>query len=113
MLHFSDQEFARRRAATTQAMEAEGFDALLLFAPESQYWLTGYDTFGYCHFQCLIWDGSRAVLLTRSADLRQAQLTSNIEEIRIWRDRSGADPTDDVAALLAELGLAGSGTATG
>ena len=107
MLHFSDQEFARRRAATTQAMEAEGFDALLLFAPESQYWLTGYDTFGYCFFQCLIWDGSRAVLLTRSADLRQAQLTSNIEEIRIWRDRSGADPTDDVAALLAEMGLAG------
>ena len=107
MLHFSDTEFARRRAATTQAMQQAGLDALLLFAPESHYWLTGYDTFGYCHFQCLIWDGTRAVLLTRSADLQQAQLTSNIEDIRIWRDRAGFDPTDDLASLLTELGLAG------
>jgi hypothetical protein len=31
-------------------------------------------------------------LLTRSADLRQARLTSVIEDIRIWTDREGADP---------------------
>ncbi|MEM7615904.1 MAG: aminopeptidase P family N-terminal domain-containing protein, partial [Pseudomonadota bacterium] len=88
-------------------MEAAGLDALLLFAPESQYWLTGYDTFGYCFFQCLIWDGERSVLLTRSPDLRQAQLTSNIEDIRIWKDGADVDPTRDLAALVAELGLSG------
>lgn len=106
MLHFTDTEFTRRRTATNAAMEAAGLDALLLFAPESQYWLTGFDTFGYCFFQCLIWDGTRAVLLTRSADLRQAQLTSNIPDIRVWMDRADANPAQDLAALLAELGLA-------
>ena len=50
---------------------------MLLFAQESMYWLTGYDTFGFCFFQCLVVkaDGSM-VLLTRSADLRQARQTS-------------------------------------
>ena len=69
-------------------MEAEKLDAMLLFAQESMYWLTGYDTFGFCFFQCLVVtaDG-RKVLLTRSADERQAKHTSNIEDIRIWIDR--------------------------
>ncbi|MEM8788586.1 MAG: Xaa-Pro peptidase family protein [Pseudomonadota bacterium] len=107
MLHFDDTEFARRRAALAAAMETAGLDALLLFAPESQYWLTGYDTFGYCFFQCLIWDGTRGVLLTRSADLRQAQLTSNIGDIRVWTDHADANPARDLAALLGDLGLAG------
>ena len=107
MLHFADAEFSRRRTATTQAMRDAGLDALLLFAPESQYWLTGFDSFGYCFFQCLIWDGTRATLLTRSADLRQAELTSNIEDIHIWRDAADAEPAQDLAHLLSDLGLAG------
>ncbi len=107
MLHFTDTEFARRRQATTHAMQDAGLDALLLFAPESQYWLTGFDTFGYCFFQCLIWDGQTTTLLTRSADLRQAQLTSNIADIHIWRDAADANPAQDLARLLADLGLAG------
>lgn len=107
MLHFSDGEFARRRAAVTREMEARGLDALLLFAPESHYWLTGYDTFGYCFFQCLVWDGGEPVLLTRSADLRQAQLTSNIRDIRIWKDAAGANPAEDLMAILSDRGLLG------
>ncbi len=40
----------------------------------AMYWLTGYDTFGFCFFQSLVRgaDGQLA-LLTRSADLGQAQ----------------------------------------
>ena len=84
-----------------------GLDGMLVFAQESQYWLTGYDTFGFCFFQCLVIGGPEPVLLTRSADLRQAELTSNIKDVRIWKDRRGADPAEDLAALLRELGLAG------
>ncbi len=105
MLHVTTDEFDHRLARTREEMARRGLDALLLFAPESHYWLTGYDTFGFCFFQCLVvWEGA-PVLLTRSADLRQAQLTSTIEDIRVWRDRAGADPAEDLAALLADLGL--------
>ena len=54
-----------------------GLAALLLFRQESMYWLTGYDTFGYVHFQAMVLtaDG-RTVLLTRSADRLQARFTS-------------------------------------
>jgi Xaa-Pro dipeptidase len=107
MLHFTREEFDARMAQTRAEMARRGLDALLLFAPESQYWLTGYDTFGYCFFQCLVVSDRDPVLLTRSADLRQAQLTSTVRDIRIWTDRAGADPTEDLVALLGDLGLAG------
>ena len=32
----------------------ERLDGLLMFQQESMYWLTGYDTFGFCFFQCLV-----------------------------------------------------------
>ena len=53
-LHFTREEFAERRRRALEAMAAHGLDALLLFKQESMYWLTGYDTFGYCFFQCLV-----------------------------------------------------------
>ena len=105
MLHFEPEEFDQRMARTREAMARRGLDVLLLFAPESQYWLTGYDTFGYCFFQCLVVSDREPVLLTRSADLRQAELTSIIKDIRIWRDQADADPPQDLAKLLKELNL--------
>ena len=107
MLHFTRDEFAARIAKTRAGMEARGLDAVLLFAPESQFWLTGYDTFGYCFFQCLVLSADKLALLTRSPDLRQAQLTSIVEDIRIWRDHAKADPTQDLVDMLGDLGLAG------
>ncbi len=107
MLHFTADEYADRRARLRAEMAARDLDVMLLFAPESQYWATGYDTFGYCFFQCLVIDHAGEALLTRSADLRQAQLTSTITNIRIWKDQAGADPTADLADLLAARGLAG------
>jgi Xaa-Pro dipeptidase len=107
-LHFSPDEFARRKAALQVAMAEAKLDGLLLFQQESMYWLTGYDTFGFCFFQCLVVtaDG-RMALLTRSADLRQAEQTSTVEDIRIWKDSAGADPARDLKALAADLGLGG------
>ena len=83
-------------------------DALLLFAQESMYWLTGYDTFGFCFFQSLVVkaDGSM-YLLTRSADLRQAKHTSTIDNVIIWADRDNANPTIDLRNLLNDLDLLG------
>jgi Xaa-Pro dipeptidase len=107
-LHFTREEFASRLELVKARMKEEKLDALLLFAQESMYWLTGYDTFGFCFFQTLIVkaDG-QMVLLTRSADLRQAKLTSVIEDIRIWVDRLNADPAIDLKNLLMDLDLLG------
>jgi Xaa-Pro dipeptidase len=107
-LHFERGEYADRLSKLTARMQAEKLDALLLFAQESMYWLTGYDTFGYCFFQTLIVkaDGSMT-LLTRSADLRQARHTSVIENIVVWVDRVNADPTLDLKNLLSDMDLLG------
>jgi Xaa-Pro dipeptidase len=107
-LHFTQDEYAARLASLTAKMREEKLDALLLFAQESMYWLTGYDTFGYCFFQTLVvTSDGQMVLLTRSADLRQARHTSNIERIQVWVDRVNADPTMDLKNLLSELDLLG------
>jgi Xaa-Pro dipeptidase len=87
-------------------MKEQNLDALLMFRQESMYWLTGYDTFGYVFFQTLVLDQKgNIVLLTRAPDLRQAQNTSNIQDIRIWVDKDGINPTDDLKIILDELDL--------
>jgi Xaa-Pro dipeptidase len=107
-LHFSATEFAKRMERLQAAMDERKLDCMLLFAQESMYWLTGYDTFGFCFFQCLVVKRSgEMVLLTRAPDLRQARHTSNIENVVIWTDREGADPTVDLHKLLGELDLVG------
>ena len=89
-------------------MKEQNIDALVMFRQESMYWLTGYDTFGYVFFQTLILDQKgNIVLLTRAPDLRQAQNTSNIKDIRIWIDKDGSNPTDDLKIILNELNFKG------
>ncbi|PWE52644.1 Xaa-Pro dipeptidase [Metarhizobium album] len=107
-LHFERAEYTARLERLTEKMREEKLDAVLLFAQESMYWLTGYDTFGYCFFQSLVVkaDGSM-VLITRSADLRQARHTSTIDNIVVWVDRLNADPTMDLKNLLSEMDLLG------
>lgn len=80
-----------------------------MFKQESLYYLTGFDTFGYCFFQCLyLGTDGRMTLLTRAPDLRQARHTSVIEDIRIWVDRAGIDPAVELRAILEEHGCRGS-----
>ncbi|SDO83069.1 Xaa-Pro dipeptidase [Phyllobacterium sp. YR620] len=107
-LHFEPEEFAARRDRLMIVMAEQKLDAVLLFAQESMYWLTGYDTFGFCFFQCLVMkaDGSH-VLMTRSADLRQARQTSNIENVVVWADRENANPAADLREILNDLDLLG------
>ncbi|WP_075221100.1 M24 family metallopeptidase [Acuticoccus yangtzensis] len=107
-LHFSRDEYDARMDRLQAEMAENKLDAMLLFAQESMYWLTGYDTFGFVFFQCLIVTKERRMaLLTRSADLRQARQTSIIDEIVIWTDRAGADPAKALKDHLFEMDLLG------
>ncbi len=107
-LHFDRSEYSARIERATAELAAKGLDGLLMFHQESMYYLTGYDTFGFCFFQCLYLDGDGNVsLLTRAPDLRQAQQTSIIEDIRIWTDEAGAQPAEQLKDMLASLGVKG------
>jgi Xaa-Pro dipeptidase len=107
-LHFSREELAARRAASIAAMQKRGLDGLLMFRQESMFYLTGYDTFGYVYFQCLyLGADGRVMLLTRAPDLRQAQHTSDIADIRIWVDGPEASPATELREILRGFGCAG------
>jgi Xaa-Pro dipeptidase len=107
-LHFSRAELEERRDRAVAELQRRGLRALLMFRQESMYWLTGYDTFGYVYFQCLVLtDDGRLALLTRAPDRLQARFTSIISDVRIWVDGADADPARELRALLQELGAAG------
>ena len=105
-IHFTKEEFTERKSKTIQELKKQDLDALLMFRQESMYWLTGYDTMGFVFFQCLILTTKGdVVLLTRAPDLRRAQNTSIIDDIRIWIDKDKSNPTNELKNILLELGL--------
>lgn len=107
-LHFSESELAGRRERAIALMQSRGLDGLLIFRQESMYYLTGYDTFGYVYFQCLyLGADGRTMLLTRAPDLRQAQNTSDIKDIRVWLDAPNANAAEELCTYLGSFGLAG------
>lgn len=108
-IHFDDTEFAARQTQASAAIRDAGLDALLMFAPESQYWVSGYDTFGFAMFQCLILTTAGELhLLTRLPDLRQALHTSTLDrdQIHVWTQIEGANPAESLNSLLSDLGVA-------
>ena len=105
-VHFALEEFENRKLKVINELKKQNLSALLMFRQESMYWLTGYDTFGYVYFQCLVLTVTGdLVLLTRAPDLRQAQNTSIIKDIRIWVDKDKAEPSEDLKNILSELKL--------
>ena len=108
-LPFTREEHMARLARLRAELAQRGVDAMLVFAQESHFWLTGFDTGGYGFFQCAVVtaDDRPVVLLTRRPDLIQAQQTSTIEDIRIWWDADDANPARDLKEILEELGLKG------
>src|SRR5215207_10994661 len=103
-LHFERREYNERIGKVTSALAQQGLDGLLMFNQESMYYLTGYDTFGFCFFQCLyLGTDGRLALLTRLPDLQQARHTSIIEDIRVWTDQARANPAADLKEMILDL----------
>lgn len=108
-LQFDRTEYERRISAARTRLQRKSLDALLVFAPESLYYLTGFDSTGFVYFQfaLLTADERPLVLLTRRPDLLQARKTSIIEDVRIWYDTVDSDPSKDLQDILREHGLRG------
>jgi len=101
--HFSRAEFQARTQRVLAAVRAAGLDGLLCFNQASRYYLTGYDSFGFVLFECLyVRADGKMVLLTRPTDVPAARHTSNIEDVRVWRD--GEDPVAHLRGIVAKLG---------
>ena len=89
---FSRDEYRTRVERAAAALADRDLDGILLFAPESHYYLCGYDTFGFAMLQCLILKADGDLhLFTRAPDLRQAQQTSTLDDdrIHIWAGSRG------------------------
>ena len=108
-LRFTVAEHADRLGRIRAGLAERGLDALLVFAQESHYWLTGFDTSGYVFFQAgvVTTDVRPTVLLTRRPDLAQARDASLYDDIRIWLNAEDANPAHDLRAILEEQGLRG------
>lgn len=108
-LRFEAAEHADRLARTRGELRRRGLAALLVFAQESHFYLTGFDTAGYVFFQVGIVTANErpTVLLTRRPDLRQAEVASLYDDVRVWLNAEGVDPALELKAILQELGCAG------
>tara|TARA_B100000780_G_C20794964_1_gene315688 strand:- start:119 stop:364 length:246 start_codon:yes stop_codon:yes gene_type:complete len=69
-----------------------------MYAPESYYWICGYDTFGFAMFQCLIlgadgqFDNGQAVVTAFNQILENAMGSSLICSISdLQKDKSTAE----------------------
>lgn len=107
-LHFDVHELAARRERLSTRLREQDLAGILLFKPESQYYLTGYDSTGFLVFQCLVMSADgRLTLLTRVPDLAQAEYSSMLTDVRVWRDAADANPMLDLREILREHGLLG------
>ncbi|MBI3979278.1 MAG: aminopeptidase P family protein [Chloroflexi bacterium] len=105
---FSDAEYARRLERTRRIMAERGIDVLLLYAPESMNYLTGYDSFGYFAYQCLIVPiEGELTIQVRKPDVALAQDTSNVRDVRVWLDSQKQNPPLETRWILEERGLLG------
>jgi Xaa-Pro dipeptidase len=103
MAHFTNAEFKSRQKKTIQELERRGLHGLLMFKQESMYYLTGYETFGYCFFQAmyLSTDG-KMFLLTRWPDAILARKITVLKDkdIHVWTNLPDANPSLDLKRLL-------------
>ncbi|MGH3038896.1 MAG: M24 family metallopeptidase, partial [Gaiellaceae bacterium] len=103
---FSPQELSARHAEVGRRLAAEGLDACVVLAPETQLWLCGLDSFisGVLP-QALVLaadEGVNPVLVVWDADVPLARATSAIEDIRPYRFGVD-DPAAAFAAVVREL----------
>ena len=106
-IHFAREEFETRIAEARALLSKRGLAALLIFAPESHYYLTGFDTTGFVYFQCgiLTAEDTAITVLTRRPDQQQARDRSILTDIRVWYDAKNANPARELKAILEEKHL--------
>ncbi len=107
-IHFSREEFAERQQKTRTRLQELGLDGILLFKIEDMYWLSGYESDGFCIFGCMFIGSDGALsLVARPADLANATYSSICEDIRTSPDGADSTRSGHIKEMLASLGMQG------
>jgi Xaa-Pro dipeptidase len=99
--------YRARIAAVVKRLGDRGLDALVVNAPDSINYLTGFDSLGFLWYQALLVSPklTRPVFLTRTSELPCVNELSTIEDA-IYYDIAKEDPIRLVANAVADAGLA-------
>ncbi|PKA45057.1 Xaa-Pro aminopeptidase [Rhizobium sullae] len=101
---FPKDEFKARQARARAAINAAGYDALIVTTPENIYWLTGRQTAGYFAFQALIMpEEGEPTLLVRQLELVGSIANTWLDDIAVYQD--GEEPASLLVQLLRERGI--------
>ena len=107
-IHFSLEEFEQRQMRVRRYMEAHHLDGVLLFKIEDIYWLTGYDSDGFCIFGCsFIGVNGELTQLARPADMGNANYSSICEDIREAPDAEHISRAQQIKDMLHSLCMQG------
>ena len=106
--HFSREEFSQRQQKTRKHLQKLELDGLLLFKIEDMYWLTGYESDGFCIFGSMF-IGTEGTLthLARPADLGNLSYSSICEDVRISPDTEDSTRAEHIKDMLRSLGMEG------
>jgi len=106
--HFSREEFSQRQQKTRKHLQKLELDGLLLFKIEDMYWLTGYESDGFCIFGSMfIGTDGTLTHLARPADLGNLSYSSICEDVRISPDTENSTRAEHIKDMLRSLGMEG------
>ncbi len=106
--HFSREEFSQRQQKTRKYLQKLELDGLLLFKIEDMYWLTGYESDGFCIFGSMfIGTDGTLTHLARPADLGNLSYSSICEDVRISPDTENSTRAEHIKDMLRSLGMEG------
>ena len=107
-IHFSREEFSSRQNRTRKLLQELELDGLLIFKIEDMYWLTGYESDGFCIFGTMFIGTDGALThLARPADLGNLSYSSICEDIRISPDTEGSTRAEHIKDMLRSLSMEG------
>ena len=107
-IHFSREEFSQRQQKTREQLQKLELDGILLFKIEDMYWLTGYESDGFCIFGCMFIGTEGALThLARPADLANLSYSSICEDVRISPDTEDSSRAKHIKDMLRSLGMEG------
>ena len=106
--HFSREEFSQRQQKTRKHLQNLELDGLLLFKIEDMYWLTGYESDGFCIFGSMFIGTEGALThLARPADLGNLSYSSICDDVRISPDTEDSTRAEHIKDMLRSLGMEG------